>query len=94
MQKVFEEYDTDKSGYLDLDEFRKFAITFVKILGKTSRVAMNTPETQWKFPDELFKMADTDGNGQISFEELSALLQIRDFWELAEKLHDFNPEKY
>jgi Ca2+-binding EF-hand superfamily protein len=94
MQKVFKEYDADNSGYLDKAEFRKFAINFVRILGKGSRVAINTPESKWKFPEELFKMADTDGNGQISFDELSSLLQIRDFWELAEKLHDFDPNKY
>ncbi len=93
IRKMFRRYDKGNRGYLKSSEFRRFAIDFVKVLGK-AHVAINTPESTWKFPEELFKMADTDGNGQVSFEELVQILQIRDFWELAEKLHEFNPERY
>ncbi|GFN75355.1 calmodulin [Plakobranchus ocellatus] len=56
LQRLFDKYDADKSGYLDKNELRK-------ILELTGH----------KFTDseieKVLKMADTSGDGKVSFDE-------------------------
>merc|ERR1712022_7418 len=69
---VFDAVDTDGSGALDKAEILKVAKGIASAMGQAEEMANLPPE----MADEMFKNAtaevDTDGDGQISFDELLA----------------------
>merc|ERR1711998_246613 len=69
-QAVFDAVDTDGSGALDKAEILKVAKGIASAMGQAEEMANLPPE----MADEMFKNAtaevDTDGDGQISFDEL------------------------
>lgn len=62
IDKIFEEYDLDKNGHLDINEIGSL---MQKSLGKG-----NASEAEIK---EFLKITDSNGNNQIEKEELYAL---------------------
>jgi len=73
LRKEFRKLDTDKSGELDLNEFRALFATHMK---------GTTPE-QMK---NLFDFMDTDHSGTVSFQELSTALALLSTGTNEEKL--------
>ena len=66
MKGIFDQIDADKSGYIDREELSNFLKGFAE--------SMDAP-----IPDEnalkmTFKLLDENEDGQISFEEVSGLL--------------------
>ena len=60
-KEEFDKIDTDKSGLIDKNEFRK-------ILEKVAKNVGGKPPKEEDF-DEVFKEFDKDNSGQISFDE-------------------------
>jgi Ca2+-binding EF-hand superfamily protein len=61
-KEEFDKIDTDKSGLIDKDEFRKLI----------EKIAKNTggEMASEKDIDDVFKEFDTDNSGKISFDEV------------------------
>ena len=62
VEKIMNEVDSDKNGYIEYSEFLKANIDTKKFLSK-------------KNFDEAFQLFDKDGNGKISAEELKNILE-------------------
>ena len=60
-REEFDKVDTDKSGLIDKNEFRK-------ILEKVAKNVGGKPPKEEDY-DEVFKQFDKDNSGQISFDE-------------------------
>jgi len=78
----FSRLDTDRSGALDLNEFRSFYKRCLSserarraLADKTLR-SLRAKEALAAKAREIFHEADKDGSGRLSAEELGALLQI------------------
>eukprot|EP00331_Platyophrya_macrostoma_P023252 CAMPEP_0176449820 /NCGR_PEP_ID=MMETSP0127-20121128/26738_1 /TAXON_ID=938130 /ORGANISM="Platyophrya macrostoma, Strain WH" /LENGTH=162 /DNA_ID=CAMNT_0017837297 /DNA_START=21 /DNA_END=509 /DNA_ORIENTATION=+ len=65
MKELFETYDTDKSGFIDMNELVKF----VKEVG--DKIGEPIPESAC---EGIMKDFDTNSDGKLSFEELSPIL--------------------
>jgi len=61
VKRVFDRFDTDGGGVIDEQEFRK-------VITELMRVQDSDDLTQRKLV-QLWKGVDTDGNGQVKFEE-------------------------
>eukprot|EP00057_Strongylocentrotus_purpuratus_P035141 XP_797866.3 PREDICTED: NADPH oxidase 5-like [Strongylocentrotus purpuratus] len=67
---LFQVYDVDGSGFIDVDELRTV------LRSCTDECALTLPEeTLTELTEILFADADVDGDGEVSFEELSEQLQ-------------------
>jgi Ca2+-binding EF-hand superfamily protein len=88
LKSAFDQYDTDKSGHLSLDEFEKFASDFLKILVSITKVNAKAfaPKDMKAYAKALFDMTDTDKNGSVTLEEFKKTMQINTAWELSEKM--------
>merc|ERR1711990_530544 len=62
VQKAFELYDTDKSGFLERDEIKKLLNDACAELG--------APAITDAQLDEVIKTVDDNGDGKFSFDEL------------------------
>ena len=61
-KEEFDKIDTDKSGLIDKDEFRK-------LIEKIAKNTGGEPASE-KDIDDVFKEFDTDNSGKISFDEV------------------------
>eukprot|EP00029_Vermamoeba_vermiformis_P003030 TRINITY_DN13399_c0_g1_i1.p1 TRINITY_DN13399_c0_g1~~TRINITY_DN13399_c0_g1_i1.p1 ORF type:complete len:122 (-),score=37.89 TRINITY_DN13399_c0_g1_i1:119-484(-) len=88
LKNAFDQYDTDKSAHLSLDEFEKFAADFLKILVSVTKVNAKAfaPKDMKAYAKALFEMTDTDKNGSVTFDEFKQTMQISSAWELSEKM--------
>lgn len=60
LRESFQQFDTDKSGKIELEEFIK---AYQKSYPKSSAEFVKEEATK------IFKMADIDGNGHVDYEE-------------------------
>jgi Ca2+-binding EF-hand superfamily protein len=77
-KKVFAKYDVDNSGYLDRDEFSKFARDFWKYLeakGMAKYILADKSMVE-SFLASRFDLLDVDKDGTISFEEFSSKIHL------------------
>ncbi|KAF9926252.1 hypothetical protein FBU30_004147 [Linnemannia zychae] len=72
LELLLTEYDTDKSGNIDFEEFLSLAQRLIK---NKSSVTQFTQEELASFK-ESFETFDKDGNGAINASELRSLLRI------------------
>merc|ERR1711998_354879 len=91
-QAVFDAVDTDGSGALDKAEILKVAKGIASAMGQAEEMANLPPE----MADEMFKNAtaevDTDGDGQISFDELMTTIPTEIL--NAEGIDDISQEEF
>ena len=66
MEKIFEEYDKDNSGFLEYDESEKFFIDFCKLMG--------VQNVNPKLIPKLFNKCDIDGDGRLSKKEIYQMI--------------------
>ena len=68
MQKLVKNADTNNDGVVTLDEFKR-------IIGdKQMRTWMSALEVDVGDPEGLFALIDTDGDGGLTYEQISASL--------------------
>eukprot|EP00029_Vermamoeba_vermiformis_P014683 TRINITY_DN9789_c0_g1_i1.p1 TRINITY_DN9789_c0_g1~~TRINITY_DN9789_c0_g1_i1.p1 ORF type:complete len:115 (+),score=28.38 TRINITY_DN9789_c0_g1_i1:37-345(+) len=77
IDEAFKSYDTDRSGALNKAEFHLFAQhlkTILETLPKDHMAKKDLGESIKEFAEDLFNRADSDHNGQISFNEFVSLV--------------------
>ena len=67
MQQIFQEIDTDGSGFIEYKELDNFI--------KTLYQAMGQPQPTEKQIKQTFKLLDENKDGKISFQEISDMLE-------------------
>ena len=65
-KQIFDKYDTDHSGYLDMSELTNYMIATNKKLG--------LPPPSEKDVQKAFGSMDENNDGQLSFEEVKSAL--------------------
>lgn len=68
IEEIWRQYDKDKSGYLDIDECRKFMKAIMYEMG----------EAEWREDEYVhcFREFDRDGNGVISRPEMKRFIKM------------------
>ncbi|CAF0913374.1 unnamed protein product [Adineta ricciae] len=72
--KVWKQFDTDCSGYIEADELKQF----IKAL-LTKRQGTNiTEEKLIEYTDTILHMFDANGDGKLQFSEMTKLLPVKE----------------
>merc|ERR1712216_234396 len=69
-KRIFDAIDKDKSGGLDKKEVMNFVKDIATAMGESDSIPKDPAEIEAGLA-EMFKELDTDGDGQISFDEMS-----------------------
>ena len=67
MKDVFEQIDTDGSGFIEWNELENFMNTFSELMGKE--------KPGKKQIDQIFKIMDKNKDGKLSFDEMAQMLK-------------------
>merc|ERR1712216_1099728 len=68
-KRIFDAIDKDKSGGLDKKEVMNFVKDIATAMGESDSIPKDPAEIEAGLA-EMFKELDTDGDGQISFDEI------------------------
>jgi hypothetical protein len=89
VRNLFYSIDVDKSGFLDEEEFKKFAVAFVKQNPKFSKIDVDIDLLSHK----LFLVADLNNNGRVSYSEFHGLITNMELLDKTIQNIDKQPDK-
>ncbi|CAF1220008.1 unnamed protein product [Rotaria sordida] len=72
--KVWKQFDTDCSGFIEADELKQF----IKALLTKRRGTNLTEEKLIEYTDTILQIFDTNGDGKLQFSEMAKLLPVKE----------------
>ncbi|CAF0987099.1 unnamed protein product [Rotaria sp. Silwood1] len=72
--KVWKQFDTDCSGFIEADELKQF----IKALLTKRRGTNLTEEKLIEYTDTILHIFDTNGDGKLQFSEMTKLLPVKE----------------
>ena len=75
LQAVFNKYDTNKTGYLTIDQFTRLLVGLSKYVGALKGIERKKTEA-------VFSLLDKDVDGKLSFTELKYWWEKQDKYEV------------